>query len=510
MIDARPDEIEAITQILLQHVPDCEVRAYGSRAKWTANDYSDLDLVVVAQEKLEFTTLLNLRSEFEESNLRFSIDVMDWHAIPESFRQEIADKYVTIQRSSKNVDLAYTLIEFTPLNYGKALKKSSRESSGQIPVFGSGGIIGYHDTVLTKGPTVIVGRKGTVGSVYFSPGPCWPIDTTFYHEDPDSQIARFKYYTLSALGLEQMNSDSAVRGLNRDNAHSQQVRVPPIEEQRRISAILGALDDKIELNRRMNRSLEDIAQALFKSWFVDFEPVRAKAESLPTGLPPDLNALFPNRFVDSELGLIPDGWTNKSLDEIANFVNGLALQKYPPAGRESLPVIKIKQLRTGTTLGADRASASLDPKYVVQDGDILFSWSGSLECRLWTGGEGALNQHLFKVVPVGAPEWFCYLMLHNYLEDFRVIAEDKATTMGHIRRRHLSGAIQALPPKDILCQLDLMIRPLNEKVVQLGLEIVKLSELKEVLLPNLISGKIDLVSVRGSVDCLVEHQRGHI
>ncbi len=170
-----------------------------------------------------------------------------------------------------------------------------------------------------------------------------------------------------------------------------------ISEQRAIAHVLGSLDDKIELNRRMNETLEGIARALFKSWFVDFDPVRAKAEGRDPGLPKPIADLFPDSFEDSELGEIPKGWEVKALDEVACFLNGLALQKYPPTANGWLPVIKIAQLRAKSMSGADRASSELDTDYVVKDGDILFSWSGSLECALWAGGPGALNQHLFKV-----------------------------------------------------------------------------------------------------------------
>ena len=140
------------------------------------------------------------------------------------------------------------------------------------------------------------------------------------------------------------------------------------------------------------------------------------------------------------------GWTVKSLDEIGHFLNGLALQKYPPDGARALPVIKIAQLRAGNIVGADRASAELAADYIVQDGDLLFSWSGSLECVLWAGGAGALNQHLFKVTSREYPKWLCYLAIHHHLDDFRHIAAGKATTMGHIQRRHLSEAKLAIPP----------------------------------------------------------------
>ncbi|WDT79484.1 MAG: restriction endonuclease subunit S [Candidatus Manganitrophus sp.] len=220
-----------------------------------------------------------------------------------------------------------------------------------------------------------------------------------------------------------------------------QLVVPaPDDEQRAIAHILGTLDDKIELNRRMSETLEAMARALFKSWFVDFDPVRAKVEGRDPGLPQALADLFPARLVDSELGEIPEGWTVRGLDEIARFLNGLALQKYPPKNDSSLPVIKIAQLRAGNTNGADLAGANLEADYIVEDGDVLFSWSGSLECILWAGGRGALNQHLFKVTSIEYPKWFYYLWIRRYLADFRHIAAAKATTMGHIQRHHLSEA----------------------------------------------------------------------
>ena len=268
------------------------------------------------------------------------------------------------------------------------------------------------------------------------------------------------------------------------------VWLPSLPEQRAIAHILGTLDDKIELNRRMNETLEATARALFKSWFVDFDPDRAKAEGRDPGLPQPLADLFPARLVDSELGEIPEGWELKSLDEIARFLNGLALQKYPPADGRSLPVIKIAQLRAGNTGGADRASADLDPDYVVNDGDILFSWSGSLECVLWAGGPGALNQHLFKVTSADYPRWLCYLGVHAHLDDFRHIAAGKATTMGHIQRHHLSDAKLAVPTKSLLDAMNTVIAPIIQSLWKRDVQSRVLAALRDTLLPNLISGEL--------------------
>jgi type I restriction enzyme S subunit len=225
-----------------------------------------------------------------------------------------------------------------------------------------------------------------------------------------------------------------------------------IHEQRTIAHILGTLDDKIELNRRMNETLEAMARAIFKSWFVDFDPVRAKAEGRDTGLPEEIADLFPDSFEETELGEVPKGWEVCGLDEIATFLNGLALQKYPPNEGDELPVIKIAQLHKGDTIGSDRCSTNIPQDYIVKNGEVLFSWSGSLECELWTGGRGGLNQHLFKVSSDKFPKWFYYYWIHQHLPSFRHIAAGKATTMGHIQRHHLSDSKVIIPDaKYLVC-----------------------------------------------------------
>jgi type I restriction enzyme, S subunit len=338
----------------------------------------------------------------------------------------------------------------------------------------------------------------------------------------------FVYYFVSSTeSTEKIIRDSEVTGVPKTNVtylRDFPIALPSLPEQRAIAHILGTLDDKIELNRRMNETLEAMARALFKSWFVNFDPVRAKAEGrarqdgarsgqqrkplnvasdLPwpgaeagaeaegdSGLPKHIADLFPNRFEDSELGEIPNGWKLCGLDEIARFLNGLALQKFLPENRRSLPVIKIAQLRAGSTAGADSASADLNSDYIVEDGDVLFSWSGSLECKLWCGGRGALNQHLFKVTSADFPKWYYYLWIHEHLASFRHTAAGKATTMGHIQRHHLSDAKVIVPDSEVLAAADKALSPLIEHIVQRQIESRTLGALRDTLLPKLISGEL--------------------
>jgi len=260
------------------------------------------------------------------------------------------------------------------------------------------------------------------------------------------------------------------------------VPVPPLTEQRAIAHILGTLDDKIELNRRMNETLEAMARSLFKSWFVDFEPFRDKG------------------MVDSPLGPIPRGWLTKPLDKVADFVNGLALQRYPPKGDEYLPVIKIVELRRGVTESSGKASPNIDKMYIVKDGDILFSWSGSLEVCIWCGGRGALNQHLFKVTSQDYPKWFYYHWIKHHLPEFRAIASGKATTMGHIQRYHLSAALVAIPPEDKLELMDREMMPILERTIHNNLESRTLATTRDTLLPKLLSGQIRIKDAEKSVE----------
>ncbi len=308
------------------------------------------------------------------------------------------------------------------------------------------------------------------------------------------QICRWEKFT--ELSIRTSKGAKMPRG-DKDALADFKFRLPPIEEQRAIAHILGTLDDKIELNRKQNETLEAMARALFKAWFVDYEPVRAKMEgrwqrgqSLP-GMPAHIYDLFPDRLVESELGEIPEGWEMRSLDSIANYLNGLALQKFPPESEtEFLPVIKIAQLRAGNTNGADKASTQIKPEYVVVDGDVLFSWSGSLEVEVWNGGRGALNQHLFKVTSNEVPKWFYFFATRQHLSDFRAIAAGKATTMGHIQRKHLTDARIAVAPPESMKKFDAVIASQFDQLVSNAQQSRSLAQLRDTLLPKLISGEL--------------------
>ena len=380
--------------------------------------------------------------------------------------------------------------DFIGLHRGYDLPQQDRRP-GSVPVVSSSGISDHHAAARIDGPGVVTGRYGTIGQVFYVEEPFWPLNTTLYVSDFKGNDPRFVSYLLRTIDFLAFSDKAAVPGVNRNHIHEAIIRWPAsLAEQKRIAGILGSLDDKIELNRRMSQTLESMARALFKSWFVDFDPVRAKAEGRDPGLLSYIAERFPDSFDDSEVGAIPKGWRVCGLDQIADFLNGLALQRFPATGGRALPVIKIAQLHAGNIEGADEASADIPSEYVVQDGDVLFSWSGSLAVEIWCGGPGALNQHLFKVTSELYPKWFYYLWTREHLADFCAIAAGKATTMGHIQRGHLTAARVPVPPDALLDATSSIIEPLMEAYATARSNSRLLGSLRDGLLPRLITGGI--------------------
>ena len=489
-VDLRPDHRAIVRKALRQHVPDREVLVFGSRATGNAKEYSDLDLAIMGDEPLSLRVVSALDEALGESDLPFKVDIVEWARIDEGFRRIIRGHGVVVQRTGWARQELGHVIE---LKRGYDLPGHQR-LPGPIPVVSSSGITGSHRESKVAGPGVVTGRYGTLGKVYFILGDFWPLNTTLYVRDFKGNDPRFVHYLLHGLDFSGYSDKAAVPGLNRNHMHEEPVRIPiDVAEQRAIAHVLGTLDDKIELNRRMNETLEAMARALFKSWFVDFDPVRAKMEGRDTGLPEDIADLFPDRLVDSEMGEIPEGWGVVPLDAIARFQNGLALQKYRPAPNEArLPAVKIAQLRAGEANSGEWASATIRPECIIENGDVLFSWSGSLLVKTWSGGRAALNQHLFKVTSERYPKWFYLHSLLSHLPAFQRIAQDKATTMGHIRRQHLTEALCAGPPDGLIAGLSDTFSCLLERQVATELSGRTLAALRDTLLPKLIFGEIRL------------------
>ncbi len=325
--------------------------------------------------------------------------------------------------------------------------------------------------ILKKGQ-IIISARGTVGALAVLDRDMAFNQSCYGINANDLTSNEFLYYLLKdSIQKIQQNTHGAVFDtITRNTFDHIEVTIPPKAEQQKIASILSSLDDKIELNNQMNQTLEQIAQAIFKEWFVDF--------NFPG---------FDGNLVDG----LPKGWRKESIDKNINYLNGLALQKYPVEdGEDYLPVIKIRELRQGVTSATDKANFSVPENYIIKNGDILFSWSGSLDIAIWNYGTGALNQHLFKVSSNTYPKWFYYFWTKHFLPIYRNIAASKATTMGHIQRRHLTESLINVPDEKILKKADEVIKPLFDRLLNNAVQCSDLAEIRNNLLSKLLNGNI--------------------
>ena len=275
----------------------------------------------------------------------------------------------------------------------------------------------------------------------------------------------FLYYLLkyNKNKIESMGSGTTFKEISGNTMKNIVVSVPRDKKvQEQISSMLGVIDNKIESNEKINNNLEQQAQAIFKTEFLS-------------------------------LKALPNGWSQASLIDIADYLNGLAMQKYRPSGDEiGIPVLKIKELRQGyCDNNSELCSPNIKNEYIIHDGDVIFSWSGSLLVDFWCGGICGLNQHLFKVTSSKYDKWFYYAWTKHYLDQFIYIATDKATTMGHIKRDELAKAEVFIPHEADYRRIGALLQPIYDLIISNRIENKKLALLRDTILPKLISGKLD-------------------
>ena len=264
------------------------------------------------------------------------------------------------------------------------------------------------------------------------------------------------------------------------------IDIPKYDDNKKaIVKFLSSLDDKIALNNRINAKLEQMAKRLYDYWFVQFDFPNADDKPYKsTG-----GKMVWNETLKRE---IPDGWEVGNLYDIAEYVNGLACQNYRPKESEkSLPVIKIREMNEGITADTEKVSASIPGKYRIYAGDILFSWSASLEIKIWTGETGGLNQHIFKVIPKGYfSKGYVYQQLSAYLVNFQKMAESRKTTMGHITSDHIKQSRILIPPKEIISAFTKKTLSIFNYQLSIEKETQKLTALRDRLLPLLMNGQV--------------------
>ena len=394
-----------------------------------------------------------------------------------------------------------TLGEFVRLQRGHDLTAEERKP-GDYPVMGSAGPNGTHGEFIAHGPGVVIGRSGaSMGKVHFTPHDYWPHNTCLYVTDFLGKDPRFVFYLLGLLDLAAYNSGSAQPSLNRNYIYTKPVRFPLPAEQRAIAHILGTLDDKIELNRKQNETLEAMARALFKAWFVDFEPVRAKMEgrwqrgqSLP-GLPAHLYGLFPDPLVESELGEIPEGWRFFAFNDLAQQGKGSVNPGHTPEDiftHYSLPAFDAAR---APVIELGRAIKS--NKTPVPDASVLVSKLNPHIPRTWHVGKAGENAVCSTEFIVWTPKasansafLFCLATSQEFNSAMRQLVTGTSNSHQRVKPEQIGGIeVFASSEKAIETASEIVREPM-EQVLQNRMQSQTLAQLRDTLLPKLISGEL--------------------
>lgn len=293
------------------------------------------------------------------------------------------------------------------------------------------------------------------------------------------------YYTKSKGFKSQLLSSSGTNINNLNQEILSRVEIPffPKPEQEKIAAVLSALDVKIDCNNRINAELEALARTLYDYWFVQFDFPDANGKPYRSSG----GRMVYNDRLKRE---IPEGWKNGSLWNIARYFNGLAMQRHRPKGDDFLPVVKIKEMGEGISAQTEKASPNIPDDAIINDGDVLFSWSATLDIKIWSQGKAALNQHIFKVTSEVYPKTFYYFELLNYLSHFKMMAEKRKTTMGHITLDHLKQSKICIPPTELLWTAHKKMEPIFTKRLLHEKENQQLTQLRDWLLPMLMNGQV--------------------
>ena len=532
------EEIEAL---LHKHLPGVEVWAYGSRVNGRSHDGSDLDLVLRDPKLAEIDTsrLADFIEALQDSTIPFLVEVRDWARLPEIFHHEIEREHVALVEREESFGTASD--GWVSLSLGEVCTKIG---SGATPRGGKEVYLKDGPYALIRSQNVYNHRFNHDGLAFINQNQATELNNVEVFADdvllnitgdsvaracqvaPDVLPARvnqhvaiirpdphklsphfLRYFLvcpeIQAMLLSWAGSGGTRNALTKGMIESFDVQAPmDVDEQRAIAHILGTLDDKIELNRRMNDTLEAMAQALFKSWFVDFDPVRAKRAGRDTGLPKHLADLFPDRMVDSELGEIPEGWEVVPLSEIMNFKEGPGIRHWQYTNSaEGTRFINIRCIQDGDLLLSTSnriTTEQADGKYAhfhLKEGDIVVSSSGTL-------GRSAvvrkahlpllLNTSVIRFRPVGGVTSFSYL--HGYLNSSIFLDELKSLASGSVQKNvgptHLKKMRVLFPPYNCIERYEEIAGPFLQKVNIKRTDNAALAALRDTLLPRLVSGEV--------------------
>lgn len=396
----------------------------------------------------------------------------------------------------------YSLGDLGEICMCKRIMKAETTERGDVPFYKIGTFGGTPDVYISKElyeeykkkysypkkGDVLISAAGTIGrAVTYNGEDAYYQDSNivWINNDETKVLNSYLFYLYKNIRWK-ISTGSTILRLYNDNIRETEVIVPNLQSQANISKVLSLIDSKINFNISMNAELEAMAKQLYDYWFVQFDFPNENGKPYKSSG----GKMVYNEKLKRE---IPEGWEIQNLFFIANYKNGLACQNYrPKEDEESLPVIKINEMHNGFTSETERASANIPSEVIIENGDVLFAWSASLEVMLWGLGRGALNQHIFKVTSNnGFPKSFFYYQLLEYVDYFRRIAEAKKTTMGHITKDHLEQSQIVVPPTtDLPNQLEEILSPVMDKIVSLSSERIYLTHLRDSLLPMLMNGQV--------------------
>jgi type I restriction enzyme S subunit len=382
-------------------------------------------------------------------------------------------------------------------------------TNGNYPVVASTGIVGFHTEGPVKGPGVVIGRSGSIGGGQFIDQDFWPLNTTLWVKDFKGNDPRFCYYLLKSIDFKSMNAGSGVPTLNRNHLHPMAAVKAPLKAQKAIAGVLGDLDDRITLLRETNTTLETIAQALFKSWFVDFDPVHAKMQGrVPEGMDQATAALFPDSFEESELGPVPKGWRIGSVEDLCSTItNGGTPSRSKPVFWEggSIPWFKTGEFHDGFLLKASEfitgdALNGSSVKLLPKDAVLMAIYAAPTVGRLGILTEPAtFNQACTGMVAkADIGPWFLFWTLFNGRDWFNSRANGAA-------QQNISKAIVAayrlvVPANSLLAAFNNSASSLHDSIRLNSEKAQTLSALRDTLLPRLISGQLRIPKTRTEME----------
>ena len=349
---------------------------------------------------------------------------------------------------------------------------------GNIPVAGSNGVIGYHDTATPIKPILTIGRSGNVGKPYFYEE-AWAHNTTLYVDDFKGNDPKFLYYLCQTMPFANFGGGSAVPTLNRNHIHPLETKIPvKVEDQRRIASILSSLDRKIELNNKINADLEEMAQAIFKNWFVDFEPFKD------------------GKFVDSELGMIPEGWKVGRLTDVIKLMPGGTPKTSEPLywDNGTIPFFSPKDVngvycfateKHITETGLNKCSSNLYPKDT-----IFITCRGTVGKVCLAACDMAMNQSNYAIKAIdGYSQYYVFFLVKSVVE--RLIKKSNGAVFSAITSKDFDEEI-LIPSQKAVEDFTNMIDGFFRRIFTIGTENSRLSALRDTLLPRLMSGELEV------------------